>query len=83
MKILKNQIIYQCECCNKRLLSKKGAMIHEEQYCWHPDSPHKKKILEEQLKCKHEHIETQYSYMIGEAVKEPDYDLCLDCGAKI
>lgn len=65
------------------MLTKKGCYLHENEYCWHPDSPHQKNIIKARLACKHKNVETQYSYIPGEAVKEPAYDLCLDCGAHI
>ncbi|MDY7044406.1 hypothetical protein RVS70_09330 [Virgibacillus sp. M23] len=78
MKILKEQTIYQCEYCGKRLLSKNGAKIHEEQYC--NDSPI---VKAERIKivksCNHE-METAWDYILGEAVMEPDYDYCIKCG---
>jgi len=79
VKTLKNQTIYQCEYCNKRLLSKNGAKIHEEQYCW--KSPVvKQKRKEEIMNCKHE-MDTVWDYIPGEAVKEPQYQECIKCGA--
>lgn len=33
MKVLTNQTLYQCDHCGKRLLTKHGAKVHEEQYC--------------------------------------------------
>ncbi|OAK70066.1 hypothetical protein [Lederbergia galactosidilytica] len=78
MKTLKNQTIYQCEYCNKRLLSKNGARIHEEQYCW--NSPIvKQKRIDVIRACKHE-WDTVWDYIPGEAVKEPQYDQCIKCG---
>ena len=80
MKVLENQTLYQCEHCGKRLLSKKGAELHEKQYC--------RVVLdikqaELQKSCKHKCITTHYSYIPGEAVMQPDYDYCTDCGLKI
>lgn len=81
MEILTNQTIYQCSYCNKRLLSKNGAKIHEEQYCKDKNSPHKKNIADKQSKCTHENVETMYRTIPGEShLKEPYYDLCVDCG---
>lgn len=78
MITLENQTLYQCEYCNKRLLSKNGAKIHEEQYC--SQSPIlKQKILDKKMNCKHEWY-TSYSYIPGEAVMEPDYTYCIHCG---
>lgn len=79
MITLKGQTIYQCEYCNKRLLSRNGAKIHEEQYCW--KSPIvKQKRIDEIKNCKHE-MDTVWDYIPGEAVKEPQYDHCIKCGA--
>lgn len=79
MITLKNQTIYQCEYCKKRLLSKQGAKIHEEQYCWASPIVRKKEI--DRIKdCDHE-MDTVWDYIPGEAVKEPQYDECLKCGA--
>jgi len=73
MVILKNQIIFQCEYCGKRLLSKKGAKIHENKYCKNENSPNRKN-------CKHENTHTQYIIPPGETMQVPDYEICLDCG---
>lgn len=79
MKILKNQTIYQCEYCGKRLLSKNGAKIHEEQYC--SQSPIVKQKRNDQIKsCNHD-MDTHWDYIPGEAVMEPQYDYCIKCGA--
>ncbi len=83
---LQNQILFQCEFCGKRLLTKKGAGIHERQYCWHPDSIHQKLIVEDiknkQSNCKKHEWETSYTYIPGECVKEPDYEMCILCGLR-
>lgn len=79
MIVLKNQTLYQCEYCGKRLLSRNGAKIHEEQYCG--QSPIvKQKRIDEIKKCNHEYTE-HWDYIPGEAVKEPHYSYCLECGA--
>ena len=86
MRTLKNQTIYQCDYCGKRLLTKKGARLHEGDYCWHDDSPHKKSIVEKQSKCKHpeKSLIMQYRTMPGEShLLEPDYEECFLCGAKL
>lgn len=82
MKEIKNQTIYQCSYCGKRLLSKNGAKIHENTYCKHMDSPAQKSVIEKQNNCAHKNVETEYTYIPGEAVKEPNCDICLDCGAR-
>lgn len=79
MKVLTNQTIYQCQYCNKRLLSKNGAKIHEEQYC--SQSPVAEQNRIEKIKtCNHD-METHWDYIPGEAVMEPQYDYCIKCGA--
>ena len=80
MRTIKNQTIYQCEYCNKRLLSKNGAKLHENSYCKSSKSPHMSSIKEKQENCEHENTETIYGYIPGEAVKQPEYEFCLDCG---
>ena len=80
MKVLENQTLYQCEFCGKRLLSKKGASLHERQFCKVVRDARK---LEKQRVCKHEKIDTHYDYILGEAVMEPKYDYCVDCGKKM
>ena len=86
MEILENQTLYQCDYCNKRLLSKKGCVLHENEYCWKEKSPHQKRLANEiarkQRECSHENRDTVYTYIPGEAVQQPDHDECLDCGAK-
>ena len=79
MRILKNQTIYQCEYCNKRLLSKKGAQIHEEQYC-SKSTIVKQKRIEVIKGCEHDWDEV-WSYIPGEAVMEPSHNVCIKCGA--
>ncbi len=82
MLVLKNQTIYQCEYCGKRLLSKNGAKIHEEIYC--SQSPIvKQRRIDEVKACVHK-METQWSPMFGEShLLEPDYDYCIKCNAPI
>ena len=84
MIILENQKLFQCSYCGKRLLTKQGAELHEKNYCHSEESPHivnnNIKMVENQKNCKHEHIETKYYYIPGEAVMEPQYDFCVDCG---
>lgn len=78
MKVLIGQTTYQCEYCNRRLLSKNGAKIHEEQYC--KQSPIvKEKRKQEILACDHD-WGTMWSPIRGEEWrKEPDYDYCTKC----
>ena len=80
MKILKNQTIYQCSHCGKRLLSRNGCKIHENKYCTHWDSPNMANLRKKQAECPHENTDTEYTYIPGEAVKEPHHDYCIDCG---
>lgn len=80
MKILKNQTLYQCSYCGKRLLSKSGALLHEDIYCKNEEAPTHKGKLKKQENCEHKHFETIYTYIPGEAVQEPDHDECYDCG---
>lgn len=87
MKIIRNQTLYQCSYCGKRKLTKRGCILHEDKYCWHPKSPHKirvaKGITDKQRNCKHRNTEEIWSYIPGEAVKQPDYELCIDCGMRL
>jgi DNA-directed RNA polymerase subunit RPC12/RpoP len=79
MKTLTNQTIYQCEYCGKRLLSKNGAKIHEEDYC-HQSPIRKQKRLDIIMNCEHE-WDTVWTPMFGEShLKEPDHDECIKCG---
>ena len=39
-------------------------------------------IKEKQQNCEHKNTETIYGYIPGEAVKQPEYEMCLDCGLK-
>jgi hypothetical protein len=74
MEILKNQTLYQCSFCSKRLLTKAGAILHENDYCKNENSPHVEN-------CKHEHVETAWVLISGEDnAHEPDYDFCVECG---
>ncbi|MGY0692649.1 hypothetical protein ACW2QC_07620 [Virgibacillus sp. FSP13] len=79
MITLEKQTIYQCEYCGKRLLSKNGAKIHEEQYC--NQSPMVKQKRDDVIKmCNHD-MDTHWDYIPGEAVLEPQYSYCINCGA--
>lgn len=79
MKVLTAQTVYQCEYCCKRLLSRNGAKIHEEQYC--SKSPIvKAKRKQEILTCNHVWA-TSWRPIFGEEWRsEPDYDYCTECG---
>lgn len=73
MKVLTGKTIYQCEHCNKRLLTKKGMKLHESQFC----------RVVKQATCKHENIATSWVSIVGEEHRmEPDYDYCTDCFMK-
>jgi len=80
MHTLINQTLYQCEFCGKRLLSKNGAKLHEEQFC---RVVLEKKRKEQQKTCKHELTNWAYCPMPGEPhLQEPDYEYCVDCYKK-
>jgi len=84
MITIKNQTIYQCEYCNRRMLSRNGAKLHEDKYCWHEDSPHQKGIIETQANCDHPQTERVYRTMPGEShLLEPDYQVCTSCQKKM
>lgn len=81
VKVLENQTLYQCEYCDKRLLTKAGAKLHETRYC--KESPivldEGRKIIES---CEHEWL-TSWSPIPGEEhLSEPDYDYCSNCGVR-
>ena len=80
MKRLANQTIYQCEYCNKRFVTKKGARLHEEKYCYLSPIPKANKG-KEILSCDHD-FQTVYTYIAGEAVQEPSHDECVKCGVE-
>lgn len=52
--------------------------------CKHRSEQHFKRYGEFQNKCSHpqEFMETEWSYIPGESVKEPDFDYCKLCGKK-
>jgi len=80
LKELTNQTLYQCDYCGKRLLSKNGAKVHEEQYC---RVVLEKKLKEQQANCTHEKTAYSYRVMVGEDyVQEPDYLYCVECDKK-
>ena len=83
MEILKNQTLYKCSYCGARKLTKRGCIQHETLYCSAELSPHKMDIKKWQAKCPHKNIDTVYSYIPGEAVQQPDHDVCIDCGATV
>ena len=84
MEIMENQILYKCSYCGKRLLTKQGCILHEKEYCNDNSSPRIIKMLELKRKaqenCKHEKTHTHYDYIPGEAIKEPQYEVCNSCG---
>jgi len=83
MEIITNQTLYKCSYCNRRKLTKRGCIQHENNYCSAPSSPHKiraeKERIEKQSNCKHLRKETIWGYIPGECVKQPDYDICIYC----
>ncbi|MCY1093957.1 MULTISPECIES: hypothetical protein [Bacillus] len=77
-KVLKDQTLYQCEECGKRLLTPHGAKLHETKYCSVVRQREKRKRQES---CEHKHMEMSYCPMAGEEhLLEPDYYYCVDCG---
>jgi len=80
MEILKNQTLYKCSFCSRRMLTKKGAEIHENDYCKSDKSPRALAAIEKQNNCEHKNSQTHYSYIPGEAVQQPECDICTDCG---
>jgi len=82
MKILKEQTLYQCSYCGKRLLTKQGCALHENNYCNNLESPNAKRIDNFKKNCQHKNRGTAYRYIPGEAVQEPDYDYCVECGKR-
>jgi len=83
MEILTNQTLFKCSYCGRKKLSKRGCILHEENYCSNKSSPHQIKIKKKQAMCPHKNKETVWSYIPGEAVKQPDYDVCIDCNARV
>ncbi|MHC1990242.1 hypothetical protein ACYF6V_03170 [Bacillus safensis] len=76
-KVLKDQTLYQCEQCGKRLLTPHGAKLHETKYCSVVRQREKRKRQES---CEHKHMEMSYCPMAGEEhLLEPDYYYCVDC----
>ena len=83
MEIQKNQTLYKCSYCGRRKLTKRGCLQHEDQYCGNEASPHQVNIKKRQAKCPHKNTEEIWSYIPGEAVKQPDHNVCLDCNARV
>jgi hypothetical protein len=54
--------------------------LHEADYCSANNSPHMKDIAIKRQNCPHKNTETIWDYIPGEAVKQPDHELCTDCG---
>lgn len=81
MKVLENQTLYQCDYCDKRLLTKYGAMLHEQEYCY--KSPNLvDKGYEILQTCEHNWV-LRYSLIAGEDyAQEPSHDECSKCGAE-
>ena len=87
MIILKDQTLYKCEYCGKRLLTRGGAQMHEQSYCKNPESPHMiedaARVARNQANCGHYNKETIWRCIPGEAVKMPYYDVCTGCGLRM
>lgn len=79
VKVLTNQTLFQCEYCEKRLLTKHGAELHETSYC--KESPVVQAYdMKEKLECDHTR-HTVYGLISGEDyVQEPLFDRCIECG---
>ncbi|WP_144456859.1 hypothetical protein [Bacillus pumilus] len=81
-KVLKDQTLYQCEQCGKRLLTPHGAKLHETKYCSvvrlrEAIIEHKKR----QESCEHKHMEMSYGTWLGEDhLQVPEFEYCVDCG---
>jgi hypothetical protein len=80
METLNNQTVYKCSYCGRKKLSKRGCLLHEQKYCKNEKSPHMISIKNMQDNCPHNNLAMAYSYIPGEAVMEPNYKYCLDCG---
>ncbi|MET4562215.1 DNA-directed RNA polymerase subunit RPC12/RpoP [Lysinibacillus parviboronicapiens] len=81
MKVLENQTLYQCDYCGKRLLTKNGAKIHEEEYC-KSSAQLIDKGFEILINCQHD-WKTQWTPIPGEEhLSEPSHDVCIKCGAE-
>ncbi len=80
---LENQTLYKCSYCSKRLLTKRGCKVHETIWCNNPLSPAQMVVAEKQAACQHSNVDEIWSYIPGEAVKQPDHDQCLDCGKRL
>ena len=87
MIIQKNQTLYKCSFCGRRKLTRGGCLIHEQTYCTASDSPHMIRVTAEtkakQASCTHKTRDTIYRYIPGEAVQEPNYDVCVACNARL
>ena len=77
---LTNQTVYKCEHCGRRMLTKQGCEIHEQQYCKSESSPHMQAIRRRQTECKHPNQYETWEYEPGEAIPFPDRMVCPDCG---
>lgn len=83
MEILRNQTLYRCSYCNRRKLTKRGCIEHENKYCGNELSPHMMGIKKTQAECLHKKKETIWTYIPGECVQQPDHDVCIDCNARV
>jgi len=80
MRELLNQKTYQCEFCDKRFITKRGAHLHEEKYCWKSPIPKANKAIEI-MSCEHD-FQMEYTYIAGEAIQEPSHKECIKCGVE-
>jgi hypothetical protein len=83
MKILKNQTLYQCESCGKRLLTKRGALLHENEYCYHPGSPASIAVTDKQEACDHPKESVFTVWVWDDDIQVPDCDQCGVCGLRM
>ncbi|MEA0563303.1 hypothetical protein [Lysinibacillus irui] len=81
MKVLENQTLFQCDHCGKRLLTKHGAKIHEEEYC-NSSALLIDKGYEILINCHHDWKERWVPIPGEEHLSEPSHDECIKCGAE-
>jgi len=81
MKVLENQTLFQCDHCGKRLLTKHGAKIHEEEYC-NSSALLIDKGYEILINCQHDWIERWEPIPGEEHLRQPSHDECTKCGAE-
>ncbi|MGN4127662.1 hypothetical protein ACMGD3_22030 [Lysinibacillus sphaericus] len=81
MKVLENQTLFQCDHCGKRLLTKHGAKIHEEEYC-KSSAQLIDKGYEILINCQHDWVERWAPIPGEEHLRQPSHDECIKCGAE-